>query len=85
MFCILLALQTTPEDPFVSADALLNRISHPPSVCDQLQYLEPDLAEKNPPIFAQKLQVCNRCLSLFLASVFVSSSRECRSQKKGQT
>ncbi|KAJ6669032.1 hypothetical protein lerEdw1_007841 [Lerista edwardsae] len=47
---------TTPEDPFVSADALLNRISHPPSVCDQLQYLEPDLAEKNPPIFAQKLQ-----------------------------
>ncbi|XP_060130778.1 transforming acidic coiled-coil-containing protein 2 isoform X4 [Zootoca vivipara] len=47
---------TTPEDPFVSADALLSRISHPPSVCDQLQYLEPDLAEKNPPIFAQKLQ-----------------------------
>ncbi|XP_042312589.1 transforming acidic coiled-coil-containing protein 2 isoform X1 [Sceloporus undulatus] len=46
----------TPEDPFVSADALLNRISHPPSVCDQLHYLEPDLAEKNPPIFAQKLQ-----------------------------
>ncbi|XP_061491767.1 transforming acidic coiled-coil-containing protein 2 isoform X3 [Rhineura floridana] len=47
---------TAPEDPFVSADALLSRISHPPSVCDQLQYLEPDLAEKNPPIFAQKLQ-----------------------------
>ncbi|XP_053165014.1 transforming acidic coiled-coil-containing protein 2 isoform X4 [Hemicordylus capensis] len=47
---------TTPEDPFVSADALLSRISHPPSMCDQLQYLEPDLAEKNPPIFAQKLQ-----------------------------
>ncbi|KAM6444129.1 transforming acidic coiled-coil-containing protein 2 isoform 2-T2 [Liasis olivaceus] len=46
----------TPEDPFVSADALLSRISHPPSVCDQLQYLEPDLAEKNPPVFAQKLQ-----------------------------
>nr|XP_056706197.1 transforming acidic coiled-coil-containing protein 2 isoform X2 [Euleptes europaea] len=47
---------TPPEDSFLSADALLNRISHPPSVCDQLQYLEPDLAEKNPPIFAQKLQ-----------------------------
>ncbi|XP_078247299.1 transforming acidic coiled-coil-containing protein 2 isoform X7 [Pogona vitticeps] len=47
---------TTPEDPFASADALLSRISHPPSMCDQLQYLEPDLAEKNPPIFAQKLQ-----------------------------
>ncbi|XP_060624541.2 transforming acidic coiled-coil-containing protein 2 isoform X3 [Anolis sagrei] len=47
---------TTPEDPFVSADALLSRISHPASMCDQLQYLEPDLAEKNPPIFAQKLQ-----------------------------
>ncbi|XP_063163356.1 transforming acidic coiled-coil-containing protein 2 isoform X2 [Candoia aspera] len=46
----------TPEDPFVSADALLSRISHPSSVCDQLQYLEPDLAEKNPPVFAQKLQ-----------------------------
>lgn len=59
LFCILLALQTPPEDSFLSADALLNRISHPPSVCDQLQYLEPDLAEKNPPIFAQKLQVCN--------------------------
>ncbi|XP_060097466.1 transforming acidic coiled-coil-containing protein 2 isoform X3 [Heteronotia binoei] len=47
---------TPSEDSFLSADALLNRISHPPSVCDQLQYLEPDLAEKNPPIFAQKLQ-----------------------------
>ncbi|XP_044296249.1 transforming acidic coiled-coil-containing protein 2 isoform X3 [Varanus komodoensis] len=47
---------TTSDDPFVSADALLSRISHPPSVCDQLQYLEPDLAEKNPPVFAQKLQ-----------------------------
>ncbi|XP_048362288.1 transforming acidic coiled-coil-containing protein 2 isoform X5 [Sphaerodactylus townsendi] len=47
---------TLPEDSFLSADALLSRISHPPSVCDQLQYLEPDLAEKNPPIFAQKLQ-----------------------------
>ncbi|KAG8140013.1 hypothetical protein E2320_002737, partial [Naja naja] len=40
----------------VSADALLSRISHPSSVCDQLQYLKPDLVEKNPPVFAQKLQ-----------------------------
>ncbi|XP_039338857.1 transforming acidic coiled-coil-containing protein 2 isoform X6 [Mauremys reevesii] len=47
---------TTPEDSFVSADALLNRISHQTSICDQLEYLEPDLAEKNPPVFAQKLQ-----------------------------
>uniref|UniRef100_A0A8D0HGV4 Transforming acidic coiled-coil-containing protein C-terminal domain-containing protein n=1 Tax=Sphenodon punctatus TaxID=8508 RepID=A0A8D0HGV4_SPHPU len=47
---------TTPEDSFVSADALLNRISHQTSMCDQLEYLEPDLAEKNPPVFAQKLQ-----------------------------
>ncbi|KAM3834264.1 transforming acidic coiled-coil-containing protein 2 isoform 2-T2 [Vipera latastei] len=46
----------SPEDSYVSADALLSRISHPPLVCDQLQYLEPDLAEKNPPVFAQKLQ-----------------------------
>uniref|UniRef100_A0A670YZN4 Transforming acidic coiled-coil-containing protein C-terminal domain-containing protein n=2 Tax=Pseudonaja textilis TaxID=8673 RepID=A0A670YZN4_PSETE len=46
----------SPEDTYVSADALLSRISHPSSVCDQLQYLEPDLAEKNPPVFAQKLQ-----------------------------
>ncbi|XP_038266018.1 transforming acidic coiled-coil-containing protein 2 isoform X5 [Dermochelys coriacea] len=47
---------TTPEDSFISADALLNRISHQTSICDQLEYLEPDLAEKNPPVFAQKLQ-----------------------------
>ncbi|XP_074856616.1 transforming acidic coiled-coil-containing protein 2 isoform X2 [Carettochelys insculpta] len=47
---------TTPEDSFVSADALLSRISHQTSICDQLEYLEPDLAEKNPPVFAQKLQ-----------------------------
>ncbi|XP_050814864.1 transforming acidic coiled-coil-containing protein 2 isoform X3 [Gopherus flavomarginatus] len=47
---------TTPEDSFVSADALLNRISRQTSICDQLEYLEPDLAEKNPPVFAQKLQ-----------------------------
>nr|XP_020834874.1 transforming acidic coiled-coil-containing protein 2 isoform X3 [Phascolarctos cinereus] len=45
-----------PEDSYVSAEALLNRISHQTSICDALEYLEPDLAEKNPPVFAQKLQ-----------------------------
>ncbi|XP_027651258.2 transforming acidic coiled-coil-containing protein 2 isoform X1 [Falco peregrinus] len=47
---------TSPEDSFVSADALLNRISKKTSICDQSEYLDPDLAEKNPPVFAQKLQ-----------------------------
>ncbi|XP_067996508.1 transforming acidic coiled-coil-containing protein 2 isoform X5 [Melanerpes formicivorus] len=47
---------TSPEDSFVSADALLNRISKKTSICDQPDYLDPDLAEKNPPVFAQKLQ-----------------------------
>ncbi|KAM9010601.1 transforming acidic coiled-coil-containing protein 2 isoform 2-T2 [Ara ararauna] len=47
---------TSPEDSFVSADALLNRISKKTSVCEQPEYLDPDLAEKNPPVFAQKLQ-----------------------------
>ncbi|XP_065602440.1 transforming acidic coiled-coil-containing protein 2 isoform X5 [Cyrtonyx montezumae] len=46
----------SPEDSFVSADALLNRISKKTSICDQPEYLDPDLAEKNPPVFAQKLQ-----------------------------
>ncbi|KAJ7416893.1 transforming acidic coiled-coil-containing protein 2 isoform X2 [Pitangus sulphuratus] len=48
---------TSPEDSFVSADALLNRISKKTSICDQPEYLDPDLAEKNPPVFAQKLQI----------------------------
>ncbi|RMC11303.1 hypothetical protein DUI87_11422 [Hirundo rustica rustica] len=48
---------TSPEDSFVSADALLNRISKKASICDQPEYLDPDLAEKNPPVFAQKLQI----------------------------
>uniref|UniRef100_A0A672TSY0 Transforming acidic coiled-coil containing protein 2 n=1 Tax=Strigops habroptila TaxID=2489341 RepID=A0A672TSY0_STRHB len=47
---------TSPEDSFVSADALLNRISKKTSICEQPEYLDPDLAEKNPPVFAQKLQ-----------------------------
>lgn len=52
-------LQTAPEGSFASADALLSRLAHPASLCGALDYLEPDLAEKNPPVFAQKLQVCS--------------------------
>lgn len=60
-FCVLLSsgLQTAPEGAFASADALLSRLAHPASFCGALDYLEPDLAEKNPPVFAQKLQVCS--------------------------
>ncbi|PNJ65373.1 TACC2 isoform 14 [Pongo abelii] len=47
---------TAPEGSFASADALLSRLAHPASFCGALDYLEPDLAEKNPPLFAQKLQ-----------------------------
>ncbi|XP_051001383.1 transforming acidic coiled-coil-containing protein 2 isoform X2 [Acomys russatus] len=47
---------TAPEGAFASADALLTRLAHPASLCGALDYLEPDLAEKNPPVFAQKLQ-----------------------------
>ncbi|XP_021084086.2 transforming acidic coiled-coil-containing protein 2 isoform X2 [Mesocricetus auratus] len=47
---------TAPEGAFASADALLSRLAHPASLCGALDYLEPDLAEKNPPVFAQKLQ-----------------------------
>ncbi|KAL0616756.1 Transforming acidic coiled-coil-containing protein 2 [Plecturocebus cupreus] len=47
---------TAPEGSFTSADALLSRLAHPGSLCGALDYLEPDLAEKNPPLFAQKLQ-----------------------------
>ncbi|XP_030058449.1 transforming acidic coiled-coil-containing protein 2 isoform X2 [Microcaecilia unicolor] len=46
----------SPEDSCVSADALLNRISQQASICDAHSDLAPDLAEKNPTIFAQKLQ-----------------------------
>uniref|UniRef100_A0A8C5R5D6 Transforming acidic coiled-coil containing protein 2 n=1 Tax=Leptobrachium leishanense TaxID=445787 RepID=A0A8C5R5D6_9ANUR len=46
----------SPDDAYVAAETLLSRISHQPSLCDQLSYLEPDLAEKNPQAFAQKLQ-----------------------------
>ncbi|KAM6182962.1 transforming acidic coiled-coil-containing protein 2 isoform 3-T3 [Erethizon dorsatum] len=47
---------TAPEGAFASADALLSRLARPASFCGALDYLEPDLAEKNPPVFAQKLQ-----------------------------
>lgn len=50
-------LQAAPEGAFASADALLTRLADPASLCSALDYLEPDLAEKNPPVFAQKLQV----------------------------
>ncbi|XP_069468074.1 transforming acidic coiled-coil-containing protein 2 isoform X5 [Ambystoma mexicanum] len=46
----------SPEDPFLSADTLLSRISHQSAASVALDYLEPDLAEKNPQVFAQKLQ-----------------------------
>ncbi|XP_066456971.1 transforming acidic coiled-coil-containing protein 2 isoform X2 [Eleutherodactylus coqui] len=46
----------SPEDDYVASEALLSRISHHTALCDQLSYLEPDLAEKNPQAFAQKLQ-----------------------------
>ncbi|KAM4704542.1 transforming acidic coiled-coil-containing protein 2 isoform 2-T2 [Rhinophrynus dorsalis] len=46
----------SPDDAYVAAETLLSRISHQAALCDQLSYLEPDLAEKNPQAFAQKLQ-----------------------------
>lgn len=69
LFSLLFTLQTSPEDSFVSADALLNRISKKASICDQPEYLDPDLAEKNPPVFAQKLQVCSRNINITFLSV----------------
>ncbi|XP_063817923.1 transforming acidic coiled-coil-containing protein 2 isoform X2 [Pseudophryne corroboree] len=46
----------SPDDEYLAAETLLSRISHHTALCDQLSYLEPDLAEKNPQAFAQKLQ-----------------------------
>ncbi|KAM9326720.1 transforming acidic coiled-coil-containing protein 2 [Gastrophryne carolinensis] len=46
----------SPEDDYVASDLLLSRISKHRDLCDQLSYLEPDLAEKNPEAFAQKLK-----------------------------
>lgn len=59
VLCSPAGLQTAPEGSFAAADALLSRLAHPASLCGALDYLEPDLAEKNPPVFAQKLQVCS--------------------------
>ena len=66
-------LQKAPEGAFASADALLSRLAHPASLCGALDYLEPDLAEKNPPLFAQKLQVCSPRVSF---GEFVKTSVE---------
>ncbi|XP_077311489.1 transforming acidic coiled-coil-containing protein 2 isoform X3 [Lithobates pipiens] len=46
----------SPDDEYLPSEALLSRIAHHNTLCDQLSYLEPDLAEKNPQAFAQKLQ-----------------------------
>ncbi|XP_040217882.1 transforming acidic coiled-coil-containing protein 2 isoform X2 [Rana temporaria] len=46
----------SPDDEYMPSEALLSRIAHHNTLCDQLSYLEPDLAEKNPQAFAQKLQ-----------------------------
>ncbi|XP_041124096.1 transforming acidic coiled-coil-containing protein 2 isoform X2 [Polyodon spathula] len=45
-----------PEEPVDSADVLLDRLSRNAEPGDELGYLESDLAETNPPVFAQKLQ-----------------------------
>ncbi|XP_078420901.1 uncharacterized protein LOC144694412 [Cetorhinus maximus] len=44
----------TPKEPVASADALLSRILRQSD--DELDYLQPDTAEKNPSAFAYKLQ-----------------------------
>ncbi|XP_068115513.1 transforming acidic coiled-coil-containing protein 2 isoform X2 [Hyperolius riggenbachi] len=46
----------SPDDEYIASEALLSRLSHHNALCEQLNYLEPDLAEKNPQAFAQKLQ-----------------------------
>lgn len=81
LFSIFLSagLQTAPEGAFASADALLSRLAHPASLCGALGYLEPDLAEKNPPVFAQKLQVCSPHVT-FLEFVKTSVENEPLSQ-----
>ncbi|KAM4032064.1 transforming acidic coiled-coil-containing protein 2 isoform 2-T3 [Anomaloglossus baeobatrachus] len=71
----------SPEDDYVASEALLSRISHHTALCDQLSYLEPDLAEKNPQAFAQKLQEelefeAMRIEALTLAS-HISQSSQC--------
>ncbi|XP_067858376.1 microtubule-associated protein futsch-like isoform X2 [Heptranchias perlo] len=46
----------TPEESIASADVLLSRIVGHTDVDDELDYLKPDAAEKNPSAFAYKLQ-----------------------------
>ncbi|XP_041065940.1 uncharacterized protein LOC121289978 isoform X3 [Carcharodon carcharias] len=48
----------TPKEPVASADALLSRILR--HTDDELDYLQPDTAEKNPSAFAYKLQIRGR-------------------------
>ncbi|XP_032985676.1 transforming acidic coiled-coil-containing protein 2 isoform X1 [Rhinolophus ferrumequinum] len=78
---------TAPEGSFASADALLSRLAHPASLCGALDYLEPDLAEKNPPVFAQKLQeelefAIMRIEALKLARQIALASRSCQDTKR---
>ncbi|XP_053524486.1 transforming acidic coiled-coil-containing protein 2 isoform X4 [Artibeus jamaicensis] len=78
---------TAPEGAFASADALLGRLAHPASLCGALGYLEPDLAEKNPPLFAQKLQeelefAIMRIEALKLARQIALASRSCQDAKR---
>uniref|UniRef100_A0A8D0SPT1 Transforming acidic coiled-coil-containing protein C-terminal domain-containing protein n=1 Tax=Sus scrofa TaxID=9823 RepID=A0A8D0SPT1_PIG len=81
---------TAPEGSFASADALLSRLAHPASLCGALDYLEPDLAEKNPPVFAQKLQeelefAIMRIEALKLARQIALASRSCQDTKREAT
>ncbi|KAM6182960.1 transforming acidic coiled-coil-containing protein 2 isoform 1-T1 [Erethizon dorsatum] len=78
---------TAPEGAFASADALLSRLARPASFCGALDYLEPDLAEKNPPVFAQKLQeelefAIMRIEALKLARQIALASRNCQDTKR---
>uniref|UniRef100_A0A6I8R382 Transforming, acidic coiled-coil-containing protein 2 n=1 Tax=Xenopus tropicalis TaxID=8364 RepID=A0A6I8R382_XENTR len=77
----------SPEDAYVAAETLLSRISQQAALCDQLSYLEPDLAEKNPQAFAQKLQVClialgTTRLHLCIRRSIVAKEREVDDWKK---
>ncbi|XP_058891682.1 transforming acidic coiled-coil-containing protein 2 isoform X1 [Acipenser ruthenus] len=51
-----LLTMSPPEEPVDSTDVLLDRLSRNAEPGEELDYLESDLAETNPPVFAQKLQ-----------------------------
>ncbi|MGH0115821.1 UNVERIFIED_CONTAM: hypothetical protein FKN15_054177 [Acipenser sinensis] len=51
-----LLTMSPPEEPVDSTDVLLDRLSRNSEPGEELDYLESDLAETNPPVFAQKLQ-----------------------------